>query len=252
MAVYFARAATGEIKIGYSATPESRIAGLQTGNPYPLDLLAVEESWGLTEESSLHGLFASDRLQGEWFKPSPALLGLITGLNFMGKAKPTLFLGPKASLYHDRTGKAIFTLAQWKGFQALDQINDSHDRSPHFVDLRFDDTLFTTTGEAVWCCTCACALFEEVNSEPGNWVYVNHLWVGDLLIQHWGNLATEVMTSAQHYRRWMARRKAEGPYENQTEKDFQLELNRIKGQLAESEELEQQRGSEFPRRTPPA
>lgn len=78
-AVYFMQAGSevGEIKIGYSNNPEGRLQLLQTGNPYPLKILATIPGAGKAEERRLHRMFETDRLMGEWFRPSAALLAYI-------------------------------------------------------------------------------------------------------------------------------------------------------------------------------
>ena len=53
-------------KIGYSIEPKSRLAQLQTGNPYPLELLSVIEG-EIQLEKEIHERFKECRLQGEWF-----------------------------------------------------------------------------------------------------------------------------------------------------------------------------------------
>lgn len=78
--IYFIQdSATCNIKIGRTGPfsvgdgVDARIKSLQIGNPSPLVLLAVVDG-GFEEEAHLHQLFASHRLAGEWFRPSPALL----------------------------------------------------------------------------------------------------------------------------------------------------------------------------------
>jgi hypothetical protein len=78
--VYFIQSGKdGPIKIGFSsnaATLMHRIESLQTANPYPLEYRAVVEGT-MADEFGLHERFESPRLCGEWFDPSPELLGLI-------------------------------------------------------------------------------------------------------------------------------------------------------------------------------
>lgn len=71
MAVYLIRS-DNFIKIGYSESPLSRVSGMQTGNPYELQLIAViPGDTGL--ESYLHERFADMRVRGEWFKETGLL-----------------------------------------------------------------------------------------------------------------------------------------------------------------------------------
>lgn len=57
---------TNSCKIGYSSSPENRLAQLQTGNPFVLELVTTAEG-GIEEERRLHSLFKKYRLSGEWF-----------------------------------------------------------------------------------------------------------------------------------------------------------------------------------------
>lgn len=77
--VYFIQAGTGgPVKIGRSMNPTERLPTLQTGNPSVLRILATMPG-GPVVETSMHALFAKERVRpnGEWFHPSPELLGFI-------------------------------------------------------------------------------------------------------------------------------------------------------------------------------
>ena len=75
--VYFAQStAGGPIKIGYSASPEARVASLECGSPFPLRVLKTIPGDAKVERS-LHDRFAAHRLRGEWFAPHPDLLAFI-------------------------------------------------------------------------------------------------------------------------------------------------------------------------------
>ena len=77
--VYFIREGVqGPIKIGWSKSPEARIAALQTANPNPLVLLGKIPG-PMEEERRIHSIFDRDRIQGEWFRPSPVLLSFVRG-----------------------------------------------------------------------------------------------------------------------------------------------------------------------------
>jgi len=70
----------GPIKIGYCQSGRSvfkRLGTLQVGNPERLYLRAVIPEGGTTTERKLHAAFASARLTGEWFRPTPTLLRVI-------------------------------------------------------------------------------------------------------------------------------------------------------------------------------
>lgn len=62
------------MKIGVSTLGglEDRIGGIQTGNPWCLDLLAVRFG-DYAMERTLHRKFSKDRMKGEWFASSPEL-----------------------------------------------------------------------------------------------------------------------------------------------------------------------------------
>lgn len=65
------------IKIGFTAGDgASRAKSLQTGNPDTLTVLA-EIPGTMEDEKKLHSQFKADRVAGEWFKPSPKLIGHI-------------------------------------------------------------------------------------------------------------------------------------------------------------------------------
>jgi len=73
--IYFIQDSTTlAIKIGHAKSDiDGRRRQLQTGNPSPLVVvwcMAGDEG----TEYRLHRQFAADRLSGEWFRPSPALL----------------------------------------------------------------------------------------------------------------------------------------------------------------------------------
>lgn len=75
--VYFMQGESGgPIKIGKTTDVDARRAGVQTGHPDLLRVLAVV-SGELDEEKRLHLRFRKSRLKGEWFKPTPDLLAHI-------------------------------------------------------------------------------------------------------------------------------------------------------------------------------
>lgn len=57
---------TNSCKIGYASNPENRLAQLQTGNPFALDLISTIEG-DIPKEKEIHKLFKEFRLKGEWF-----------------------------------------------------------------------------------------------------------------------------------------------------------------------------------------
>lgn len=77
--LYFIGGDEGPIKIGVSNDPQRRLKGLQTGYPYPLQILATIEG-GAMLEIEYHERFAEHRLHGEWFAPHPDILAEIERL----------------------------------------------------------------------------------------------------------------------------------------------------------------------------
>lgn len=82
--VYFIRRGeTGPIKIGWSRSPVSRMAQLQTGQEVQLHLLAMAPG-GSAEEGALHRRFGAFRLTGEWFSASPVLEAYVRAVRSAG------------------------------------------------------------------------------------------------------------------------------------------------------------------------
>lgn len=79
--VYLVQAGdSGPIKIGHTLAErlDQRLGELQTGSPQRLRLLATLPG-GKSREAELHRKFQSNRISGEWFKPTPELLALAGG-----------------------------------------------------------------------------------------------------------------------------------------------------------------------------
>jgi len=77
--IYFIKnIANGNIKIGFSDTPNKRLADLQTGSTDKLVLIRTIEG-DEAVEAALHEQFAMHRLQGEWFAPAEEILRFIKG-----------------------------------------------------------------------------------------------------------------------------------------------------------------------------
>ena len=79
---YFIGGETGAIKIGRSVNADVRLRDIQACCPIPIRLLATRK--GASREKMYHRLFAADRLHGEWFARSPAILAEIARLNQNG------------------------------------------------------------------------------------------------------------------------------------------------------------------------
>jgi hypothetical protein len=71
--IYYIRAISGEIKIGYATDLVARIGSLQTGNPYALHVLAIEPG-NRVLEGLRHEDFGHHRGRGEWFYPAQELI----------------------------------------------------------------------------------------------------------------------------------------------------------------------------------
>lgn len=74
------------VKIGVSNRPWQRLAEFQTGNPYPLEMLAVGPGdFGF--ESELHKSFGEHRGVGEWFQDNERIRAVVA---FMRETFPDL------------------------------------------------------------------------------------------------------------------------------------------------------------------
>lgn len=77
--IYFIQAGVdGPVKIGFSKSSAGvymRRRTMQTGHYERLRLLSLVEG-DRDDERALHEFFASDRLEGEWFRPSDAVMEL--------------------------------------------------------------------------------------------------------------------------------------------------------------------------------
>lgn len=74
--IYFVGTEGGPIKIGKAKNVKARLAGIQTGSPYKLEILGVmmgRESL----EGALHKRFSKHRLEGEWFARCDEILEFI-------------------------------------------------------------------------------------------------------------------------------------------------------------------------------
>lgn len=77
--IYFIRCGK-YIKIGYSSNPEQRLKELQVGNPHKLKLVNTMPGDSKTE-LSLHKLYDSKRVHGEWFRYEGDLKRSIISIN---------------------------------------------------------------------------------------------------------------------------------------------------------------------------
>lgn len=84
--VYFIGSASGEIKIGFSNNPKSRLTTLQTSSSAKLSILAQTEG-SLDTEAAYHRQFGAHRLHGEWFARHPDIIAEIDRLNTLKAAR---------------------------------------------------------------------------------------------------------------------------------------------------------------------
>lgn len=96
-AVYFVQSEHGgEIKIGRADDVARRLAGLQTGRPDKLVLLAAAQGT-LQQERELHERFAAFRVKGEWFSPAPEIMELVRDVAARG---PEAFTAPRDTSHY--------------------------------------------------------------------------------------------------------------------------------------------------------
>lgn len=91
--VYFVGEAGADdyVKVGvtHQKDPKKRRDNLQTGNPRPLDILAlcrVEDAYAV--ETTFHRLFKPDCASGEWFHRTPEINAFIAALQAAGHQAP--------------------------------------------------------------------------------------------------------------------------------------------------------------------
>lgn len=112
--VYFVQMANtdGYIKIGFSANVAMRlntktaeaVYGCFTDNPYPIKILCKTDGY-VWQEMDLHKALSPANIRGEWFYPSPEVLGVIKRiqdgaslsevLHWLGVWLPEWLLPPK-------------------------------------------------------------------------------------------------------------------------------------------------------------
>jgi hypothetical protein len=74
------------VKIGRSARPKQRIAGIQKTSPIPVETLAVVPK-RICDEEEAHQLFHEARLHGEWFTYTPELQAFVVSLQAHERAE---------------------------------------------------------------------------------------------------------------------------------------------------------------------
>ena len=109
--IYFIQnEATLAIKVGYTENVKGRLSSLRTSCADRLRLLGTI-SGGMAEERAIHARFAADRLSGEWFRPSPALVDFIRAeLIHRGGASPrstAAITGPHEAYWTSNEGRSL-------------------------------------------------------------------------------------------------------------------------------------------------
>jgi transcriptional regulator with AAA-type ATPase domain len=80
MIYFIQQGKTGPIKIGYTENDiAKRLASLQVASAEKLTLLGVIEG-GKKQEKLIHKFFHANQMEGEWFKPVPAIQDYILSL----------------------------------------------------------------------------------------------------------------------------------------------------------------------------
>jgi hypothetical protein len=74
--VYFVSDGGYAIKIGVGTNPESRLAGMQTGNAKKLKIVGLMRG-SFELEGAIHRRFEASHIRGEWFKDTPELRAFI-------------------------------------------------------------------------------------------------------------------------------------------------------------------------------
>jgi DNA-binding XRE family transcriptional regulator len=132
MPVYFLQAEdkTGPIKIGWAKDVYKRLGEIQNMSPTRLVILGVLEC-EREEEYTIHNIFSTDRLYGEWFNLSTELLNFIRPLpipekktsiknlcdidNIAAKVRALrAWLGLSQTEFGNKIGVSITTVSAWE------------------------------------------------------------------------------------------------------------------------------------------
>lgn len=113
MTIYFVTDGSA-IKIGYSATPDTRIRDLQIAHHTELKVLGCIEGEP-RDEKRLHKQFAHLKVRGEWFRSDPELLDFIASegapipprLGGMSEIELRQFRGKLCAVLRNRPNPAI-------------------------------------------------------------------------------------------------------------------------------------------------
>lgn len=125
----------GPIKIGFTKDIGKRLVGLQTGSPYPLNLLCLFP--GIEEdEKEIHNCYYPLRLEGEWFLPHPLILKDINRLIETNKKHGFIEPIPEYDFHEDpfngyiEEGDALYykRFLQSSDFQSFKKTNNAEHR----------------------------------------------------------------------------------------------------------------------------
>lgn len=88
MPVYFIKQENSDfVKVGFTtSTVESRLRGIQTGNPSPLKIIGIIPDGDAPLETALHYYFRKTRVSGEWFTYSSAMDTFLSDFVHSGKS----------------------------------------------------------------------------------------------------------------------------------------------------------------------
>jgi len=114
---------TNRIKLGFSIRPQERLAQLQTGSPFPLQILACWPS-SQEQEQQLHRHFAEFRCVGEWFEVSPfcglKIYELVTKGEVTGRVNKAVALPVKAQQSNRGRSLKDGSIARPEGYEIRD------------------------------------------------------------------------------------------------------------------------------------
>lgn len=101
--IYFIEA-NRSYKIGFSKTPEKRVATLQTAQPERIKLLGIANG-SRREEQLLHYFLQQHRLEGEWFQRSATVKRAVAIALTLGVPSAIEFAEQRASMAHKHKKK---------------------------------------------------------------------------------------------------------------------------------------------------
>lgn len=113
--VYFAQAASGPVKIGFTTDLDGRMSALRTSSATPIVVLTTVEGDKRTEHY-FHGMLEEHRTYGEWFAPVRPVFAAIERVQEWGEARIPLEFRAKPRLLPAAPKSSFDTLAAAKGW----------------------------------------------------------------------------------------------------------------------------------------